>query len=58
MNERKFTIKKDNITIFELKYHRIEFVEYDPWSSEDDVDFFYWLAKASKKNDFIEKYSL
>lgn len=58
MNERKFTIIKDNVTIYELKYPKIEFVDYDPWSSEDDVDFFCWLVKMSKKNDFIEKYSL
>lgn len=40
MSERKFTVIKDNFTIFELKYPKTEFVDYDPWSSEDDVDFF------------------
>jgi len=58
MNERKFTISKDNVTIFELKYPKIEFVDYDPWSSEDDVDFFCWLVKMSKKDDFMREYSL
>jgi hypothetical protein len=58
MNEKKFTINKDNIKIFELKYPKNEFVDYDPWSSEDDVDFFHWLVKMSKKKSFMREYSL
>lgn len=58
INERKFTVTKDDVTIFELKYPKVEFVDYDPWSTEDDVDFFCWLVKMSKKNVFMGEYSL
>ncbi|MCP3872106.1 MAG: hypothetical protein GY699_02985 [Desulfobacteraceae bacterium] len=58
MNERKFTITKNGVTIFELQYPKIQFVDFDPWSSEDDVDFFCWIVKMSKKNNFISEYSL
>lgn len=44
--------------MFELRYPKIEFVDYDPWSSEDDGDFFEWLANISRKENFISEFSL
>ncbi len=57
-SRRKFKLTKSGVPIYEYTYPRTEFVDYDPWSSEDDVDFFSWLVKISQKDHFVMNYTL
>lgn len=56
--ENVFTPTKDGVSVFELIYPTIEFVDYDPWSSEDDVDFFLWLSKSANRYSYIDDFPL
>lgn len=40
-----------------IEYYKQKYINYDPWSEEDDVDFFLWLEKKQKEKDFYDKYT-
>lgn len=42
---RVFRLRNNGGVVKEVEYQREKYVDLDPWSSEDDVDFFAWLVK-------------
>lgn len=52
-----FVVKIDREEIISIEYPRIQYVDYDPWSSEEEVDFFSWLVKKQQEEDFYFRYT-
>lgn len=53
-----FNLELSGNIIFSIEYQRQKYTDYDAWSSEEDVDFFLWLAKLQKTDRFYKSYSL
>ena len=53
-NEREFCIDEYNIFI---KYHTSQYIGFDVWSEEEDVDLFYQIEKMYKNDDYYKKFT-
>lgn len=42
---RRFILSDSSNILVELDYERQKYTNFDPWSEEDDLDFFAWLSK-------------
>ena len=56
--EKVFSVLKDGHEIINMKYPKVFGIDMDPWSSEEEIDFFFWIYKEYKKVDFYKYYTL
>ena len=52
---RHFSIKEYGI---EIDYPTSEYIDWDPFSIEEDVDIFVLIANNYRKTEFYEQYTL
>ena len=48
-NKRMFKIITDNKIAEKFEYERQKYINFDPWSEEDDIDFFAWFTNFYNK---------
>lgn len=57
VNKRIFHLIIDGKENFEVEYEKPKYVNYDVWSDENMVDFFFWLSQKNQ-NKFHEYYTV
>lgn len=53
-DKREFSIREYNIFI---EYNTSKYIEFDPWSDEEDIDLFYQIWKLYKTDEYYSKFT-
>lgn len=57
LDKRIFCLTINGKREIEVEYEKPKYVNYDAWSDEEMVDFFFWLSKKNQKK-FHEYYTI
>lgn len=52
--QNHITAKYDGKTLFDFDYPKHEYIDFDPWSAEEFIDFFLRLTNISRDQEFIQ----
>ncbi|WP_196598135.1 hypothetical protein, partial [Pectinatus frisingensis] len=53
-NVMVFRLVINDVEIFNIEYEKVKFVNFDPWSDEEMVDFYRWLTNGQNEQKFYD----
>ena len=53
-NVMVFRLVINDAEIFNIEYEKVKFVNFDPWSDEEMVDFYRWLTNGQNEQKFYD----
>ena len=54
MDVKVFRLVISGVEVFKVEYEKAKYVNFDPWSDEEMVDFYLWLTNGQDEQTFYD----